>query len=1018
MLLLNSSKTITVDGVTVFPDHADEDQFWYLPAPVRLARRPEDDRAKFTLIKYKPAAVAAGVKGGGFLMFEVNLTLDAATERRIRSRLSGIARGEPRLTVVPFDEGTVQCIALNLQGSGGTEAGQAREGTFNAVEKILGATTPSLQGDNTAAFSLTLDQEGAIILEQAFVQGTTPVGILYDLKFTGIRPALSVKITADFKRIYNYFGANLTGQYAWFQVSIEAALEFLVQEGAITIEVINFTTEGDKKEKEKWALEFFMNKLLADWFQPTLSPGQPKAGPLIPPVISTGGGQGGTPPPTGGTPPPTGGTPPPTGGTPPPTGGTPPPTGGTPPPTGIGTPPAADTRQAAALRIETTSPNPLPAGYSVTHTPAATGTVETIVVQGGAELPLVRVNGQPQRPNLSRQLTVDVQPGTEMTIEVEYPAAPDAFETFRLLFDKDEPIEAGWVVSDPPSGPYRRYIQGLPTPPSDVQFNANVAPNSAAPRGAAALRAWVQNRLAAPKQLQLDAHASFEGDSSATKREFNRRLSQRRLDVANGLIGSTATITSASATGQADAEAAGRRDQVADRVVNIVGRIAVGSQAVTVRAKLARPAQTGGTPPPTGGTPPPTGGTPPPTGGTPPPTGGTPPPTGGTPPPTGGTPPPTGGTPPPTGSQGGGGVAVNPQSVANAALALKLKFVHQEELKTMTLSYNSSEALQRTYAPQGFFGLLLDDLQDKDSYFVEVDLDHAFFRVFEVTVDAPIDFSQIGLNAAHVALDYGSANDANNHRHAEFVFDGQSSQENKFHVFMNQQRDTDYRYGLQYHFSPTSGWDGQHFSYDLRPRRTEDRTLYLNPYEDLGFLEIQVLPNRIDWGVVNSTDVLLRYQDSAGWIKEKVFTLTATSEVQSWKLRLTNPNERGFTYRMVHHLKDGSTRAGGPFPGVGTAVMVDDPFEGALELLFFPAFDATHVKTVFIDVLYDDDDLNYHREERLRLGEGSTDEVSLRISLMDPTKREFQYRFVFIDQNGNIRREPFVTTTDTEVSIR
>ena len=136
MLLLNSSKTITVDGVTVYPDHADDSQWWYLPAPVKLAHRAEDDRAQFTLIKYKAAAVELGVKGGGFLMFEVNLRLDPETERKIRSRLSGVSRGRPRLTPVPFDEGTVQCIALNLQGSGGTEAGQAQAGTFNAVEKI------------------------------------------------------------------------------------------------------------------------------------------------------------------------------------------------------------------------------------------------------------------------------------------------------------------------------------------------------------------------------------------------------------------------------------------------------------------------------------------------------------------------------------------------------------------------------------------------------------------------------------------------------------------------------------------------------------------------------------------------------------------------------------------------------------------------------------------------------------------------------------------------------------------
>ena len=273
MLLLNSPRTLVVDNITVFPDHADENQFWVLPGPVQLARRASDQRAQFTFIKYKPAAVEAGVKGGGFLMFEVNLHLDPATERRILNRLSALAP-QPRLSLVQFDEGTVQCIALNLQGSGGTEAAPAPAGAFRAVEKILGATVPSLQGDNSAAFSLTLDQEGAIILEQAFTQGTTPIGVIYDLKFTGIRPALEVTITADMERVFQQFSASLTGQIYWLRATIEAALEKLVQDQVIQIKVINFTTEGDRKDKEKWALDFFKDHLLTQWFTPTLNPGK------------------------------------------------------------------------------------------------------------------------------------------------------------------------------------------------------------------------------------------------------------------------------------------------------------------------------------------------------------------------------------------------------------------------------------------------------------------------------------------------------------------------------------------------------------------------------------------------------------------------------------------------------------------------------------------------------------------------------------------------------------------------
>lgn len=267
------SKTFTVDGITVFADHADPNQFWYLPGPVQLARRPADNRAAFTMIKY--AGVEADhVQGGGFLTFEVNLRLEPTVERRIMARLSSLAPEQPKLAAVPFDEGTVECIALNLQGSNGTTAEVSADGTFQAVEQILGATVPSLHGDNSAAFSLTLSQEGATILEKVFEDSGTPIGVVYSLKYTGLRPALDVEITADLKRVYDHFSASLQGQVYFIRAGIDAGFEKLVQDGVIQIKVINYSTNADRLQQENWALEFFKEKLLSDWFRPSLTPGQ------------------------------------------------------------------------------------------------------------------------------------------------------------------------------------------------------------------------------------------------------------------------------------------------------------------------------------------------------------------------------------------------------------------------------------------------------------------------------------------------------------------------------------------------------------------------------------------------------------------------------------------------------------------------------------------------------------------------------------------------------------------------
>jgi hypothetical protein len=296
MLLLSNPRTITVDGITVFPDHADVDQFWYLPAPVALMRRGPDQDAQFTLIVYKPAAVSSGIKGGGFLMFEAGIQVDAATERKILSKLSSLSR-RPRLAAVQFDEGTVECIALNLQGGGGTTPGGdgGTQGTFNAVESILGAKTPSLHGANSAAFSLRLSQEGAIILREAFKKEGAPVGVLYTLKFTGVQPAMEVTITADMKRVYEHFSAGLSATVYYVQVGVEVGLEKLKEDKVIDIKVSHFTTDADRAEKERQALQLFRDMILNDFFRPALTPGQLMGGGTPPPPVGGGGGGGGQP---------------------------------------------------------------------------------------------------------------------------------------------------------------------------------------------------------------------------------------------------------------------------------------------------------------------------------------------------------------------------------------------------------------------------------------------------------------------------------------------------------------------------------------------------------------------------------------------------------------------------------------------------------------------------------------------------------------------------------------------------
>ncbi len=272
MLMLNS-QSWTIEGIQIFADHADPKQFWYLPGPVRLTRRREDGRAEFTFIKVRAATAGTEAKGAGFVTFSVDLALDPSLERRIVAKLSSMARGKPRLSAVPFDEGTVRVIALDLDSGAATARAAIPAGGFRAVEQALGATVPSLDAVNRASFSLTLTQEGATILDEAFAKGGTPVGVIYDLKYSGMRPALDVTITADMTRIYKQFSSSADAQVMFVRTGIDQGFEKLVQDGAIKIKVNNFTGAADLEAKETWALTFFKDHLLAAHFTPSLTVG-------------------------------------------------------------------------------------------------------------------------------------------------------------------------------------------------------------------------------------------------------------------------------------------------------------------------------------------------------------------------------------------------------------------------------------------------------------------------------------------------------------------------------------------------------------------------------------------------------------------------------------------------------------------------------------------------------------------------------------------------------------------------
>jgi hypothetical protein len=869
-MLLFSTTSITEDGVTVFPDHdpLNRNTFWYLSGPVDLATLPGSDEPQFLLIEYTPDVASSGVQGVGFLNVTVCLKLRDETHDKLMGRIRAVwpNADNPNLQPVPFDEGTVQIVALDLQGGGGT-TNAATPGTFEAVEKILGASTPELFGDNDALFALTLSEDGASILKAAFEGGMAPVGAIYNMKFTGVRPALDVKITADLKRVYQSFSVGVSAKAYWVTAGIDATFEKLRQDGAIKIEVVNLAGDQADDDREKQALALFKDQILSTWFQPSLNASTAAAADAS--SVQTF--------PTGG--------------------------GGT-----------------------TTTTTTTKAGGGQSGGGQAGGG------QTGAGSGAIRTGGGSSGVTGGGSALHSGGSGSSGGVTTARPPA----------------VTSSSGLS---SGPQRSVSSAL-------QPSGSTGPRSSGSTG-----------------------SSPGGGSGAP------------------------AVTSAPSTGPGGTAApSGGGGTVGGSLTP-----AVGGSAPTSGGSAA----TGGGSPPGGSG----GATAAKPAGTP---GGS---AGG-----GGTSTTTT-TGPSAGSQAGGvanalaGAAANAASAASSAasqfgLSFKLKYVSQDEQKTVTYEYNRMDAIQRTYAPQGYFALLLNKL-DRSKHFLEVDGTDKFFNKFSVAIAPPHDFAGIGLQTAHVAIDYGDPN-AGQPKHGEFVFDAAHTVPTSWDVFQGQIQTTQFTYAADYAFDPEAGWTGEQDRVQLPPVQTENRQLSLDPYASLGFLSITLTPGRIDPVVVDRVEVALQYarmdktdpDKTVLWQASNAVIVRGDSQPQTWKLRLSDPTQTAYTYSARTILKDGTEFSQPPVTTTARAIIVHDAFAGGIDVLVQPAFNASKTKAALIELDYQDAQSQYHYQNTLYLQATSAQPTRVHIPLLDRSQNAFSYRVSLVGVDDQQKTGTMVSTTN------
>lgn len=272
-----------IKGVCLFRDHADPLQWYAMPGAPRFATTAETINGvqvkipQLQLIKFK------GLAGtGGFLNFDVDLAIDDELLEDVKAELRGAANlpDAPRVSPLPVVDGSVRMMLFDKatpEPGPQPQGGEPEEDDpLKFVLKLSHAAKPALYGDQRAAFSVQLSQEGVTVFEKAIRGELSPIGVVYQLDYLGLRPAYHVSCHVDWTVLQKHLEEHEEFKVPLFySSSIDKVVDELIENRVIVIKVDTFDVEtgnSDVMARRDEAINDIKDMITDTFFEPSLDP--------------------------------------------------------------------------------------------------------------------------------------------------------------------------------------------------------------------------------------------------------------------------------------------------------------------------------------------------------------------------------------------------------------------------------------------------------------------------------------------------------------------------------------------------------------------------------------------------------------------------------------------------------------------------------------------------------------------------------------------------------------------------
>ncbi|MGC3946426.1 MAG: hypothetical protein QM762_18210 [Chryseolinea sp.] len=276
------------EGLVFYGDHELTDLIYYFPDEVGLAPLPNVSDGKFYELFFQIFNEGDIIEGGlddlrktagSILSLGIQCNVSDERLQKALSAVKGVNRLPEKVTAsIPlWRDGTVNLLVLDAVND---KELPTTEDAF--VKSIVGSHKPSLMSsDLKSIFNVRLDRKGTALILSALNGDTGNVaGVMYDLKYNAIRPAVDLRIWADLGRCYesisHHIDVKAEFSYASLNFSFGAEFEWatrkLEEEGNLKIQVLSQVEDAEAKKAIDELVKEFKENILREMFRPYVNP--------------------------------------------------------------------------------------------------------------------------------------------------------------------------------------------------------------------------------------------------------------------------------------------------------------------------------------------------------------------------------------------------------------------------------------------------------------------------------------------------------------------------------------------------------------------------------------------------------------------------------------------------------------------------------------------------------------------------------------------------------------------------